>query len=373
MKIVIAPDSFKESLTAHEVAEYIKEGFQEIYPDADYHLLPVSDGGEGTLEILSKALGAKKMKIDVSGPFSELVSAQVAFTEGNKKALIEMAEVCGLHLVSTTSRDPLQVSTKGVGELILHAIKKGATEIIIGIGGSASNDGGIGMASALGYEFLDAENNIVNPIGANLADIATIRSEKVPAELENITVNIVTDVENPLCGEAGASYVFGPQKGLAVTDLATADGAMRQFYQLANPAMLTMPRAGAGGGIGAGLVTFAKANLLSGIDFVIEALQIKTVCEDADLVIVGEGKMDGQTAQGKAPVGVAKVVPKETPVFAICGSVGEGLEAVYEVGISAVFPSIAKPATLENILKETPNNLRRTARNVAAVWKGRVE
>ncbi|HBI6638846.1 TPA: glycerate kinase, partial [Listeria monocytogenes] len=164
-------------------------------------------------------------------------------------------------------------------------------------------------------EFLDAENNIVNPIGVNLADIATIRSEKVPAELENITVNIVTDVENPLCGEAGASYVFGPQKGLATTDLATADEAMRHFYQLANPAMVTMPRAGAGGGIGAGLVTFAKANLLSGIDFVIEALQIKTICEDADLVIVGEGKMDGQTAQGKAPVGVAKVVPKETPVF----------------------------------------------------------
>lgn len=189
------------------------------------------------------------MKIDVSGPFSEPVSAQVAFTEGNKKALIEMAEVCGLHLVPTTRRDPLQVSTKGVGELILHAMKKGATEIIIGIGGSASNDGGIGMASALGYEFLDAENNIVNPIGVNLADIATIRSEKVPAELENITVNIVTDVENLLCGEAGASYVFGPQKGLATTDLATADEAMRHFYQLANPAMVTMPRAGAGVGL----------------------------------------------------------------------------------------------------------------------------
>ncbi|MCD2247927.1 glycerate kinase [Listeria marthii] len=373
MKIVIAPDSFKESLTAREVAEYIKEGFQEVYPDADYHLFPVSDGGEGTLEILSNALGAKKMKIDVSGPFGDPISAQVAFTDGNKTALIEMAEVCGLHLVPASKRDPLQVSTKGVGELMLHAIEQGATEIIIGIGGSASNDGGIGMASALGYEFFDAENNIVNPIGANLAKIVTICSENVAAELKNITVNIVTDVENPLCGESGASYVFGPQKGLAEADLASADEAIRCFYQLANPAMVTMPRAGAGGGIGAGLVTFAEANLLSGIDFVIDALQIKTICEDADLVIVGEGKMDGQTAQGKAPVGVAKVVPKETPVFAICGSVGEGLEAVYEVGISAVFPSIAKPATLENILKETPNNLRRTARNVAAVWRGRVE
>ncbi|MBF2368567.1 glycerate kinase [Listeria welshimeri] len=373
MKIVIAPDSFKESLTAHEVAEYIKEGFQEIYPDADYHLLPVGDGGEGTLEVLSKALDAKTTQTRVSGPFGDPVLAKVAFTEGNETALIEMAEVCGLHLVPGSERNPLQVSTKGVGELILHAMKKGVTEIIVGIGGSASNDGGIGMASALGYEFLDAENNIINPIGANLEHIATIRSENVPAELKNIMINIVTDVENPLCGKDGASYVFGPQKGLATTDLASADEAMRHFYQLANPAMITTPRAGAGGGIGAGLATFAKANLLSGIDFVIDALEIKAVCRDADLVIVGEGKMDGQTAQGKAPVGVAKEVPAEIPVFAICGSVGEGLEAVYEAGISAVFPSIAKPATLEKILKETPNNLRRTARNVAAVWKGRVE
>ncbi|HHQ1149661.1 TPA: glycerate kinase [Listeria innocua] len=373
MKIVIAPDSFKESLTAHEVAEYIKEGFQEVYPHADYHLLPVGDGGEGTLDVLSRAVDAKTTKINVSGPFGEPVSAKVAFTEGNKKALIEMAEVCGLHLVPATKRDPLQVSTKGVGELILHVMKKGATEVIIGIGGSASNDGGIGMASALGYEFLDLENNVVNPIGANLASIATIRSENVPTELKNITINIVTDVENPLCGKEGASYVFGPQKGLTATDLASADEAMRHFYQLANPAMITMARAGAGGGIGAGLATFAEANLLSGIDFVIEALQIKAVCKDADLVIVGEGKMDGQTAQGKAPVGVAKEVPDGTPVFAICGSVGEGLEAVYTAGIHAVFPSIASPTTLEKILKETPNNLRRTARNVAAVWKGRVE
>ncbi|MBC1579038.1 glycerate kinase [Listeria seeligeri] len=372
MKIVIAPDSFKESLTAHEVAEYIKEGFQEVYPDADYRLLPIGDGGEGTMAILSKAFGATKMKVNVSGPFGDKVPAEIAFTEGNKQALIEMAETCGLHLVPTSQRDPLQVSTKGVGELILYAVQKGATELIIGIGGSASNDGGIGMASALGYEFLDATGQVLTPIGANLANIAMINSTNVPAELKNITINVVTDVENLLCGEKGASFVFGPQKGLAKTDLAKADEAMKHFYELANPAMLKMPRAGAGGGIGAGLVTFLEANLLSGIDFVIEALQMKSVCQGADLVIVGEGKMDGQTAEGKAPVGVAKQVPEGIPVIAICGSVGDGLEAVYEAGITAVFPSIREPATLEKILKETPNNLRRTARNVAAVWKGRV-
>ncbi|MBC1515379.1 glycerate kinase [Listeria immobilis] len=372
MKIVIAPDSFKESLTAQEVAEYIKEGFQEVYPDADYHLLPIGDGGEGTLAILSEAFLATKMKVNVSGPFGDILPAEIAFTDGNKTALIEMAETCGLHLVPLSQRNPLQVSTRGVGELILYAIQKGATEIIIGIGGSASNDGGIGMASALGYEFLDKDGQKLQPIGANLAKVTTINARNVPAELQNITINVVTDVENPLCGEKGATFVFGPQKGLPKPDLVEVDAAMAHFYQLANPMMLTMPRAGAGGGIGAGLMTFLQANLLSGIDFVIEALQMQAVCEDADLVIVGEGKMDGQTAEGKAPVGVAKQVTLGTPVIAICGSVGTDLDAVYKAGITAIFPSIAEPATLEEILKETPNNLRRTARNVAAVWKGRV-
>ncbi|AHI54608.1 glycerate kinase [Listeria ivanovii] len=372
MKIVIAPDSFKESLTAHQVAEYIKEGFQEIYPYATYYTLPIGDGGEGTMSILSEAFSATKMKINVSGPFGDEVPAEIAFTKGNQKALIEMAEACGLHLVPLSQRNPLLVSTKGVGELILYAIQKGAREIIVGIGGSASNDGGIGMASALGYEFLDNTGQTLEAIGVNLAKIATINAKNVPAELKNVTINVVTDVENPLCGEKGATFVFGPQKGLLKTDLLKADEAMQHFYQLANSAMLTMPRAGAGGGIGAGLATFLEANLLSGIDFVLEALQMQAICKDADLVIVGEGKMDGQTAEGKAPVGVAKQVPHGIPVIAICGSVGDGLDAVYEAGITAVFASIAQPATLEQILKETPNNLRRTARNVAAVWKGRV-
>ncbi|WP_271000724.1 glycerate kinase [Listeria seeligeri] len=372
MKIVIAPDSFKESLTAQEVAEYIKEGFQEVYPDADYHLLPIGDGGEGTLSILSEAMSATKKKILISGPFGEKVLAEIAFTEGNQTALIEMAEACGLHLVPLSQRNPLQVSTSGVGEMILYAIQNGATEVIVGVGGSASNDGGIGMANALGYEFLNAAGQVVSPIGANLANIVTVNDKNVSEELKKITINVITDVQNPLCGKNGAVFVFGPQKGLSKADIPKADEAMQFFYKLVNPAVVNMSRAGAGGGIGAGLVTFLNANLLSGIDFVIEALQMKKVCQDADLVIVGEGKMDGQSAEGKAPVGVAKEVAALTPVIAICGSVGDSLDAVYDAGITAVFPSIKEPATLEEILKETPNNLRRTARNVAAVWKGRV-
>ncbi|WP_285769359.1 glycerate kinase [Peribacillus sp. SI8-4] len=371
MKVVIAPDSFKESLQADEVAKAIQAGFMSIFPKAEYHLLPIADGGEGTVKALVSAHKGSIESISVTGPLGNPVEAKIAFSNGGKTAFIEMAEACGLHLVPLNRRNPMHTTSFGVGELMRHALDQGASELIIGVGGSSTNDGGVGMASALGYEFFDEQGKPVEGTGKDLFRITSLSDLNRDRRLDSMKITVAADVENPLTGLNGATYIYGPQKGLPETMLNEMDQAMGSFYQIAGSHMGTdvssLPGSGAGGGMGAGLLLFTGAQLKKGIDLVLEHLKVKEVCHDADIVIVGEGKMDGQTIYGKAPAGVAKCAPRKAKVIAICGSVGEGTEALYEHGFDAIFPTIPAMRPIEEILGGAYANIERTSRNVAAL------
>ncbi|MBC1474343.1 glycerate kinase [Listeria grandensis] len=371
MKIVIAPDSYKESLTAQEVAEAIQTGFVTVFPDADYQLLPVGDGGEGTIAILAQASGGVTEDVRVTGPLGEMVTAKMAFSADRTRAFIEMAEACGLHLVPAEKRDPLAMSTAGVGELVLHALDAKVSEIVIGVGGSATHDGGIGMAAALGARFYNLRGENVTAIGANLSAISSVSLTNLDPRLSKTTIRIAADVENPLCGENGAATIFGPQKGLPQDRIPHIDNAMHGFYSIFKQDVRDLPGSGAGGGMGAGLMLFAGAKFEPGIELVLRELRMKEVCADADIILVGEGRMDAQTVFGKAPIGVANCAPENATVIGICGSIGEGIDAVYSK-IDAVFPTIATAGSLEDILPKTRENIERTARNVAVLLKGRV-
>lgn len=370
MKIVIAPDSFKESLAADQVAKAIQEGFMAFFPEAEYHLLPVADGGEGTIQALASANDAVIKTVSVRGPLSELTDAKIAFSSNGKKAFIEMAEACGLHLVAPNLRNPLNSTSYGVGQLISYAMDQGADELIIGVGGSATNDGGIGMAAAIGYRFFDSSGLEVTGIGQDLLHIESMSSDQRDKRLDQVKITIAADVENPLLGKNGATYVYGPQKGLQEDRLEEMDVAMGEFYKMAGSHLQKdvshINGSGAGGGFAAGLLLFANANLKKGIELVLEELQVKEICQDADLVIVGEGRIDGQTLYGKAPMGVASCAPATAKVIAICGSVGAGIESLYQNGFDAIFPTIPALLPTETIMSNAFINIKRTARNVAA-------
>lgn len=373
MKVVIAPDSFKESLPADEVARAIQAGFLSIFPQAEYHLLPIADGGEGTVQALVSAHKGSIESVFVTGPLGIPVEAKIAFSNDGKTAFIEMAEACGLHLVPMDRRNPLHTTSFGVGELMLHALNHGAAELIIGVGGSSTNDGGVGMASALGYEFFDEQGKQVEGIGKDLFHITTLSDRNRDRRLDTVKIIVAADVDNPLTGRNGATYIYGPQKGLPKEMLNEMDQAMGRFHQIAGSYMGTdvssLPGSGAGGGMGAGLLLFTGAQIKKGIDLVLEHLKMKEICQDADIVIVGEGKIDSQTINGKAPAGVAKCAPRKAKVIAICGSVGEGSEALYDHGFDAIFPTIPAMLPIENILSGAFANIERTSRNVAALLR----
>jgi glycerate 2-kinase len=373
MKVVIASDSFKESLASDQVAKAIKAGFMAVFPEAEYHLLPIADGGEGTVQALASACGGKIETISVTGPLNEPVKAKIAFSVDGQKAFIEMAEACGLHLVSSHQRNPLQTTSYGVGELISYAIHRGANELIIGVGGSATNDGGMGMASALGYQFFDHNGKLVNGTGQNLFHAVSFSDVHRNKQLDDVKITIAADVENTLTGKSGATYVYGPQKGLPESSLAEVDQAMGRFFQMAGESIgktvADIPGSGAGGGMGAGLLLFANATIKKGIELVLDQLNVRDVCQDADIVIVGEGKIDGQTIYGKAPVGVASCAPPQAKVIAICGSVGTDSEALYDYGIDAIFPTIPAILPIDTIMGNAFANIERTARNIASLLR----
>lgn len=374
MKVVILPDSFKESLDATQVAEAIYKGFVSIFPNADYHLLPLADGGEGTVQALIASTEGIIETVSVTGPLYEQVNAKIAFSKDKRIAYIEMAEACGLHLVPKEKRNPFNTTSYGVGECIVYAVERGATELIIGVGGSSTNDGGIGMAAALGYQFFDQNGQEVEGNGYSLLKVASMSATNRNPKLSEVKITIAADVVNPLTGKNGATYVFGPQKGLPANKLPELDEAMGKFYELTEnflgKKVSTIPGSGAGGGMGAGLMLFANASIKKGIDLVLEHLNVAEICKDADIVIVGEGRMDGQTAFGKAPVGAAACAPPNAKVIAICGSIGHGSEELYKHGIDAIFPTIPAILPIEEIMDNAFHNIQRTARNVAALLKG---
>jgi len=366
MHFLIAPDSFKESMTAPEVANTIRKGFEVFFPEAKYTLLPLGDGGEGTTEILLHNMMLERKKMEVRGPYGDNKQI-IVYGANDVTAVVEMAEIVGLHKISRKERNPLKVNTRGLGEFIISILNQKIKTLIIGVGGSASNDGGIGMAAGLGYKFLDIDGNEVEPIGENLEKIVDISDDNVPKELFDMKIMIMSDVTNPLCGSNGATYVYGPQKGLPNKLIKATDDMLKDFYLKFRPDLIDIPGSGAGGGMAAGLIGFANGKIVSGIDFVLQLLDFDSKVKTADYVIVGEGKMDGQSIKGKAPFGVAQKTPNSIPVIAICGSVGQDIDVVYDKGIDAVFPSISSPSNLSDALYYGRDNLFRTSRNVASV------
>lgn len=373
MKIVIAPDSFKESLSAKKVAQAIHAGFKKVLPNAEYHLLELGDGGEGTIDAYIAATDAKVDVVDVTGPLGDRVTAKLAFSQDGKKAFIEMAEACGLQLIPSHARNPLQTTSYGVGELILSAIDKGATKLMIGVGGSGTNDGGIGMASALGYQFFDRKGREVQATGNALFEIVSLSDKNRDRRLDGVEVIIAADVSNPLTGVNGATYVFGSQKGLPKSMLAKTDAAMAEFFKMAGRQLgknvIFIEGSGAGGGLAAGLLLFTNATIQRGIDVILKQLNMEQICHDADVIVVGEGKIDRQTLLGKAPIGVAMYAPPTAKVIAICGSVGIDIDKFDDHRIDAIFPTIPAPIPLTDLLNRAYEDVERTARNIAMLLR----
>ena len=373
-KIVIAPDSFKESLSAMDVATAIEAGFREIYPQATYVRLPMADGGEGTVEAMVAATGGHIVQVPVTGPLGNRVEGFYGVLGDGETAVIEMAAASGLHLVPPAQRDPRITTSFGTGELILAALDSGVKAIIIGIGGSATNDGGAGMMQALGVRFLDSQQRGLLPGGASLAALEHIEMSGLDPRLAHTTFTVACDVDNPLCGAKGASAIFGPQKGATPEMVAQLDAALRRFgttlEAVTGKRIISAPGAGAAGGMGAALLGMLNAQLRPGIDIVTQTLGLAQAVRDADLVITGEGRLDSQSIHGKTPVGVARVAKQfQRPVVAIAGSLTPDYQVVHEHGIDAAFSVLDRIVTLEEALDDAARNLRVTARNVAALWR----
>ncbi|MBE5099298.1 glycerate kinase [Priestia aryabhattai] len=372
MKIVIAPDSFKESLTALHVCEAVERGIRTHFPDAEISKVPMADGGEGTVQSLVDATGGQIIQAKVTGPLDKEVEAFYGILGDGKTAVIEMAAASGLHHVPMDERNPLITTTRGTGELILKALDHKVKHIIIGIGGSATNDGGAGMAKALGAKLIDANGAEIKEGGGSLNQLAAIDLTNLDSRLAEVKVEVACDVDNPLTGETGASAVFGPQKGATPDMVKQLDRNLAHYAAVIEKEMdihiQNVPGAGAAGGLGGGLLAFLSADLKPGVDIVIEATQLESYIKDADLVITGEGRIDGQTIYGKTPIGVAKTAKRHSvPVIAIAGSIGVGSEAVYEHGISALFSVVPGAVDLSEALEKAGENIERTAKNVASV------
>ncbi|HDR1344697.1 TPA: glycerate kinase [Pasteurella multocida] len=373
MRIVIAPDSFKESLTALEVAQAIKIGFQKILPHAEYVLVPMADGGEGTVQSLVDATQGEIINTEVIAPLGNPIQAFFGLSGDKQTAIIEMAAASGLHLVPVEQRNPLKTTSFGTGQLIKAALDLGVKKIILGIGGSATNDAGVGMLQALGALFLDQHQQ---PIGfgcEQLQDIMHVDLSQLDPRLSSVELEVACDVNNPLCGPRGASAIFGPQKGASVEMVEKLDNALLHFSHMVEQQYQRNIRdhagAGAAGGMGGGLLLLPNVSLKSGVEIVIKAVKLDTLVANADLVITGEGRMDSQTAQGKTPSGVAKTAKHfQKPVLAIVGSLKEDYEVVYQAGIDAVFPIIRQVESLEATLKCGRENLISAAQNIARFY-----
>ncbi len=352
MKIVIAPQGFKGNLTALEVARAIETGVKRIVPDAMTVLKPMADGGEGTVQALVDATGGEIVTTGVTGPLGERVSAHWGILSDKVTAVIEMASASGLPLVPREKLNPLVATTYGTGELIQAALDRGCRKLIIGIGGSATNDGGAGMARALGTRFLDAEGKELPPGGAALARLEHIDVSNLDPRLEGFEVTLASDVNNPLCGPRGASAIYGPQKGATPELVAQLDAALAHYADVIRKDLgvdyRDVPGAGAAGGLGMGLMVFLKAQMIPGIDVVIEATNLVADLEGADLVFTAEGRIDCQSAMGKVPTGVAlKAKEFGSPVIALAGEVADDCRVVYEQGIDAVLSIAPGPVSLE--------------------------
>lgn len=367
MKVLIAIDSFKGSISSIEGSEAISLGIKEVYPEADIVTLPLADGGEGTVDALVQATGGKRVEKEVTGPLKEKVNAAYGILGGGKTAVIEVAAACGLPLVPDSQRNPLLTTTYGVGELLSDAIEKGCRDFVIGLGGSATNDAGIGMLQALGFRFLNLQNEEVGLGAQALHDIWKIDLSQVHTKLKECTFKVACDVNNPLYGPNGAAHIFGPQKGAAPDMVKQLDKGLEHFAEIVFQALGTdihnTPGAGAAGGLGAAFSGFLSAHLQSGTQLVLDIVGMEKNMQGADFVITGEGKLDGQTSMGKAPLGVAQLAQKHTiPVLALAGGITEETAALNKLGVTSYFSIVNAPMMLEEAMdpKVAYHNLKST-------------
>lgn len=374
MKIVIAPDSFKDSLSAQGVADAIAVGLAQVWPDAQLVKCPMADGGEGTVESILAACEGELRRTQVRGPLGITVDAAWGWLPQTHTAIIEMAEASGLQLVPPGQRDACISSTFGTGELIRAALDAGAQRVILAIGGSATNDGGAGAMQALGVKLLDVQGQALAPGGLALAQLACIDLSAIDPRLTDVRFDIAADVNNPLCGPHGASAIFGPQKGASPEQVLQLDAALGHFAELCAQALgkdvQHEPGSGAAGGLGFAAKAFLEAQFKAGVEVVAELVGLAVAVKDADLVITGEGRFDAQTLRGKTPFGVARIAREQgVPVIVIAGTLGEGYQDLYEHGIDAAFALASGPMTLEQACAEAPRLLRERASDIARVWR----
>lgn len=374
MRIVIAPDSFKGCLTAVEVCDALEKGIRRRFPEADIIKVPMADGGEGTVQSLVDVSGGKVIEKTVHDPLGRRVKSFFGMMGDGTTAVIEMAAASGLPLLRQGERNPRVTSTIGTGELILEAIGMGAKRVIMGIGGSATNDGGRGMAEALGARFIGSNGTALSePGGAALHDLASIDVSGLDERLAGVEFIVACDVDNPLTGPRGASAVYGPQKGATPADVEYMDAALANYALVVKRQLgkdvSEVPGAGAAGGLGAGLMTFCNATLRRGVEIVVEATGLTGKCKGADLVITGEGRTDFQTKFGKTPMGVARAAKAhKIPVILISGSIAAGARDLYDLGVEALFAIPNGPMTLESSLKDAEALLADAAENAVRLF-----
>lgn len=374
MNIVIAPDSFKESLTAMEAARAIEEGFASVLPHENYYKIPMADGGEGTVQSIVDATGGSIKSVTVTGPLYEPVEAFYGLSGDKKIAVIEMAAASGLDKVPMEKRNPLVTTTYGFGELICDALEEGVEEILLGIGGSATNDGGAGMVMSLGGKLLDETGASISADGQGLGKLKSIDTSRLHPRLKEVVIKVACDVDNPLTGKNGASHIYGPQKGGTPEQIELLDSHLAHYAQVIKKTLGKdidqVPGAGAAGGLGAGLLAFLDAELERGGDLLVEMLGLEEQIKQADLVITGEGGINHQTIFGKTPVAVSRIAKKHgVPVIAVAGTLSKGYESVHNEGIDAVFSILTELSSLDEVLEKGYENLKATAANIASVIK----
>lgn len=373
MKIVIAPDSFKGSLSALEVAKAVQQGIHQVDETIETIIVPMADGGEGTVQSLIDASGGRIVELSVHDPLFRKIKSFYGIMGDGITAVIEMAAASGLPLLAPDERNPMKATTYGTGELIKDALNRGCQKFIIGLGGSATNDGGCGMAQALGVRFLDKDGEEVGLGGGELAKINYIDLSGMDQRIKNASFLAACDVDNPLCGAKGASAVYGPQKGASENDVIALDNGLDHFSQIVKQQlkldMKDVPGSGAAGGLGAGVLIFLIATLERGIAIVTRTTQLAEKMDGADLVITGEGRIDFQTAFGKTPYGVAQMANEHNiPLIALAGSLGEGYQSLYGKGFDGIFSIIDKPMLLHEAIDNAAELLEKAAESIVRLW-----
>jgi len=370
MKVLIAPDSFKDSLSATDVARALSRGFLKGIPDADIRILPMADGGEGTVESLMESTGGRKIKVRVSDPLMRKTEAFLGLSGDGTLGVIEMASASGLEKLKDEERNPWITTTYGTGELIKAALGEGCKRLLIGIGGSATNDGGAGMATALGIQFLDGSGKQIGQGGGALGDLEVINLVGLDRRLDDLEIMVACDVSNPLTGPQGASHVYGPQKGADPEMVRKLDSNLAHYariiYEQMGIEIENIPGSGAAGGLGAGLMAFLGGRLMKGIEIVSEAVNLEDAIIEADIVITGEGKLDEQSLYGKTVYGISNIARKYSrPVIAVAGTIGKESAELLENGVTAIMPIIERPMDLKNALQDAAELLERCGERIA--------